>query len=327
MRSNNRYYIGIDGGGTKTEAFLCDHEGKLIAKSIAGSTNIKSRSEQEVQKEIQQIVRALTSNLVKPELEAIYVSTAGGDRVEDKERWKTWLHESLPEFSGTITVTNDAYGALASATLSMEGTVLIAGTGSIAYSISPSKPPIRAGGWGYLFGDDGSGYAIGRRALIVLSEMHDNIREKDEEFEASLLSFLSLSSFPNVITCIYEDHYPRLKIASLARCVIKLGEQRNSIALTILDEACEDLMKLVNVVHDDIGPIVLCGGLFQSQLFRETFEKKLEKSFANLDVIYPERSPAVGACICALLTNGLIITERMKKNLTSSYNKIEDSYT
>ncbi|MCA0986925.1 N-acetylglucosamine kinase [Guptibacillus algicola] len=320
------YYIGIDGGGTKTEAFLCDHDGRLIAKGVAGSTNIKSRSVEEVRKEIQQVMKALTCNLVKPEIEAIYVSTAGGDRVEDQERWKTWLLESLPEFSGMITVTNDAYGAIASGTFSLEGTVLIAGTGSIAYSISRNKPSIRAGGWGYLFGDGGSGYAIGRQALNVLTEMHDNIREKDEAFVRSMLSFLTLKNASEIITSIYEDGYPRLKIASLAKCVIMLGEQHNPIALRILDDACEALLKLVKVVHDDTKSIVLCGGLFQSELFRETFERKLEKSFAKLKVIYPELSPAVGACICALLTNSLI-TERMKKNLTSSYNKIEDSYT
>ncbi len=319
------YYIGIDGGGTKTEALLCDREGTILAKSIAGSTNIKSRSEEEVRKEVLQVITSLTYKLVQREIVAIYVSTAGGDRVEDQERWGKWLLECLPDFSGSITVTNDAYGALASGTFSMEGTVLIAGTGSIAYSINPNKAPVRVGGWGYLFGDNGSGYDIGRQALKVLGDMHDNVQKLDEEFVGNVLTYLTLKSVPEIITSIYEGDYPRLKIASLAKCVIKLGEHGNPTALCILDDACESLMKLVKVVHNETSSIVLCGGLFQSAFFRKTFERKLNESFVKQKVAYPDLSPAVGACICALLTTGLL-TERMKKNLTSSYHAIKDSY-
>ncbi|WP_270180189.1 N-acetylglucosamine kinase [Alkalihalobacillus sp. CinArs1] len=320
MRSSKTYVIGIDGGGTKTEALLCNEDGTILAKSRSGSTNIKSRSEEEVCKEIQQVIEPLTCNLVKSDVDVIYVSAAGGDRPEDQKRWKKWLLESLPEFNGTIMVTNDAYGALASGTYSMEGTVLIAGTGSIAYSITRGQPPVRAGGWGYLFGDDGSGYAIGRQALKVVSEMHDGIREKDERFIEGILSSLALNDVRDIITSIYEDTYPRLKIASLAAYVIKLGNKRNHTALFILEDACDSLRKLVEAVHD-AESIVLSGGLFQSDLFRKMFERNVQCNGLNHRLVVPDLSPASGACICAFLTKGAL-TQQMKKNLTSSYHSM-----
>ncbi|KHE66961.1 BadF/BadG/BcrA/BcrD ATPase family protein, partial [Halobacillus sp. BBL2006] len=148
MQSSNSYFIGIDGGGTKTEAFLCDQHGRMMERTLTGSTNLKSRSEKEVYDSIKSMMARFTNSLHKDNIKGIYVSTAGGDRIEDRTRWKKWIAEVFPDFSGFIVVNNDAYGALASGTFSMEGNVLIAGTGSIAYSVIFGESPQRIGGWG-----------------------------------------------------------------------------------------------------------------------------------------------------------------------------------
>ncbi|TKD70885.1 N-acetylglucosamine kinase [Pseudalkalibacillus hwajinpoensis] len=318
MQSNKKYYIGIDGGGTKTVGLLCDDDGVIVAKSTAGSTNLKSREEVDVRSAIQHVVMELTDGLQDRVLEGIFVSTAGGDREEDQVRWKKWIKETLPFFTGYIEVKNDAYGALASGTYTTEGKVLIAGTGSIAYSISGDETR-RVGGWGYLFGDDGSGYDIGRQALRMVAAMHDGTEKRDEVFVTEVLSFLQLTSASEMITAIYEDPYPRMKIASIAKVVILLAEQKNLPAMMIMNKAMEQLNELTKAIEGDDDKLVVCGGLFQSEFFRRSFAEMRNERKLMCEVCYPLLSPAAGACICALISRGRAITDQQKENLLSSH--------
>lgn len=324
MQSNKKYYIGIDGGGTKTVGLLCHEDGVILAKSTAGSTNLKSRSEHDVRSAVQKVIKELTSGLQANQLEGIFVSTAGGDREEDQMRWKKWINEALSGFRGFIVVKNDAYGALASGTFAMEGTVLIAGTGTIAYSISANETR-RVGGWGYLFGDEGSGFHIGRQALRMVASMQDGRVKRDETFIAEVLSFLDLTIAPELITAIYEDPYPRMKIASLAQVVIQLAEQKNGSATTIVNKALDHLIDLTKEIDGEDDKLVICGGLFQSDYFRRCFiELRKERKLVG-EIYYPALSPAVGACICALISENQSITKQQKDNLLSSHQKIDGS--
>ena len=309
--------MGIDGGGTKTVGLICNQDGVILSKSVAGSTNVKSRKEEEVRAAIHQVTTELMSGVKEGELCSVFVSTAGGDRVEDQLRWKKWMLEVLSGYEGGLEVRNDAYGALASGTFSMEGTVLIAGTGSIAYALDPGGSR-RAGGWGYLFGDEGSGYDIGQNALRTVAMMHDGRAIADEAFCDAVLSFLKLKRAPDMITAIYEDGYARMKIASVAEVVIALAEKQNPTALKLVQRAYEKLSELIDAIEVRSGRLVVCGGLMQSSFFRNGFLEKVRESGVS-NVSFPTLSPAVGACICALIVNGEPITEERKSNLMSSY--------
>ena len=316
MPLNKKVYMGIDGGGTKTVGLICNQDGVILSKSVAGSTNIKSRPEEEVRTAIHQVISELMSGVKEGELSGVFVSTAGGDREEDQLRWKHWLMEVLPGFTGGLEVQNDAYGAMASGTYSMEGTVLIAGTGSIAYSLDVSGSR-RVGGWGYLFGDEGSGYEIGQHALRTVAMMHDGRANVDEAFCREVLSFLTLKSAPEMITAIYEAPYARMKIASVAEVVITLAEKKNPTAMGLVQQAFQKLNELIEAIEVRSGRLVVCGGLMESPFFRKEFLEEVRKN--GINVFFPTLSPAVGACICALIRNGEPITEERKANLQSSY--------
>ncbi|MCA0991504.1 N-acetylglucosamine kinase [Guptibacillus hwajinpoensis] len=317
MPLNKKVYMGIDGGGTKTVGLICNQDGVILSKSIVGSTNVKSRPEVEVRAAIHQVTTELMSGVKERELCSVFVSTAGGDREVDQLRWKKWVLEVLPGYKGGLEVRNDAYGALASGTFSMEGTVVIAGTGSIAYALDPDGSR-RAGGWGYLFGDEGSGYDIGQHALRTVAMMHDGRLIVDKAFCDELLSFLKLTSVTEMITAIYEDPYARMKIASVAEVVIALAEKRNPTALGLVQHAYQKLSELINAIEVRSGRLVVCGGLMQSSFFQDGLVKEVRKSGIS-NVFFPTLSPAVGACICALIVNGQPITEERKSNLMSSY--------
>ncbi|PFG14927.1 N-acetylglucosamine kinase [Bacillus sp. es.036] len=317
MPLNKKVYMGIDGGGTKTVGLICNQDGVILSKSIVGSTNVKSRPEVEVRAAIHQVTTELMSGVKEGELCSVFVSTAGGDREEDQLRWKKWVLEVLSGYEGVLEVRNDAYGALASGTFSMEGTVLIAGTGSIAYALDRVDSR-RVGGWGYLFGDEGSGYDIGQHALRTVAMMHDGRAIIDKAFCDGLLSFLKLTSAPDMITAIYEDPYARMKIASVAEVVIDLAEKQNPTALGLIQHAYRKLSELIDAIEVRSGRLVICGGLMESSFFRDGFLEEVRKLGVN-NVFFPTLSPAVGACICALIVNGEPITKERKANLLSSY--------
>ncbi|KHE67321.1 N-acetylglucosamine kinase, partial [Halobacillus sp. BBL2006] len=177
----------------------------------------------------------------------------------------------------------------------------------------------RIGGWGYLIGDEGSGYDIGREALNLLTTMHDGRQPKDDRFVEGILSHLNLAEIPEIITAIYEAPYPRLKIASLSKQVVWLAEQRNINARVILTNALNHLIDLVKELEKRHHSLVLSGGLFQSAFFRDSFYELLNQKNLKQNVCYPEISPAAGACVCALITAGIPITEELKEEIKSSY--------
>ena len=121
-----------------------------------------------------------------------------------------------------------------------------------------------------------------------------------------------------MITAIYEDPYARMKIASVAEVVIGLAEKQNPTALGLVQHAYRKLSELIDAIEVRSGRLVVCGGLMQSPFFRDGFLKEVRKMGVS-NVSFPTLSPAVGACICALIVNGDSITEERKSNLMSSY--------
>lgn len=226
-------------------------------------------------------------------------------------------------------VNNDAVGALAGGTFTTNGMVLIAGTGSIAYSMREDMPrPMRVGGWGYLFGDEGSGFAIGSNALKVIACKHDRGEGERDLLTDHILKKLELTSPEQLITCIYEDHYPRKIIASLAKHVIYLAEQGEAAATKIIQQALASLVGLViTILRSDEKskqlPLVISGGLFQSIYFKRQFEKNLRREGVTQQIIAPDFPPVVGSYICALLHVGLVITDEMKSDITDSWREVD----
>jgi N-acetylglucosamine kinase-like BadF-type ATPase len=323
---NNELYIGFDGGGTKTVCVVGDSTGNILASAIGGSTNLKSRPPEKVKEVITDLIKQLkqSDDIRLNQVKGVFVSTAGGDREEDRIRWKQWLFDSGLKPDHLI-VDNDAIGSLAAGTRTTSGIVLISGTGSIAYAVRAGLvKPIRVGGWGYLFGDEGSGFDIGSQALTMIMRAHDGRDTEKPLFTEYILGQFGLTCAEQLITFIYEDPYPRQLIASIARHVITLAEQGEQNSKIIIQNAVNSLVELVNsIIKNDAAsktsPIVLSGGLFQSAYFKEIFVYTMKKNGINANLILPKYPPVVGAYICALLQTGEKITDEIEQNIDQSW--------
>lgn len=324
MPLNRDLFIGFDGGGTKTQCIIGDSNGTIIASAEGASTNLKSRPQEKVREMIHSLLEKilLLANAEPHQITGVFVSTAGGDRKEDQERWKQWILEYglNPD---QLEVANDAVGALTAGTKSKNGIVLIAGTGSIAYSVRETNvKPIRVGGWGYLLGDEGSGYDIGNQALRMIIRAYDGRDYEKEKLTQHILDQLGLVSPKQLITYIYENQYPRKLIASVAKHVISLAEQGEPNAKAIIQQAIEQLVELVLSIlriDKDSNSLVISGGLFHSTYFKAVFENTMRIKGLNLPIISPKYPPVVGSYISALLQKGKTITDEVERNIDNSW--------
>ena len=162
------HVLGIDAGGTKTVCHLADESGTLIAEARGPGANLQAAGELQVEKVLHDVMaEAVGSRDVVPA--AICLGIAGVDRPEDSVI-VAGIMRRIGAHARTLVV-NDALVALEAGAPGRPGVVIISGTGSIAYGRNANNEGARAGGWGHVLGDEGSGYWIGRAALrAVLRE-------------------------------------------------------------------------------------------------------------------------------------------------------------
>jgi N-acetylglucosamine kinase-like BadF-type ATPase len=321
-------FVGFDGGGSKTICIIGDSKGNIIASATGASTNLKSRPPEKVKEIIQELLIAILKfvHSQQDRIKGVFVSTAGGDREEDQLRWRKWILE-FGLNPDQLIVTNDAVAALTAGTKEKNGIVLIAGTGSILYYVNEKyRKPVRIGGWGYLIGDEGSGYDIGNQALRKIIRSYDGRDQNRDVLTCYILKKLGLETPEQLITFIYEDPYPRKLIASVAKYVINLAEQDEPNAQLIIFQAVDQLTQFVVTAINDheeskTYPLVVSGGLFHSTYFKGVFDRILREKGCKQPIILPKYPPVVGSYMSALLQSGEIITSEIEQNINKSWER------
>ena len=210
-----KYILGVDGGGTKTLALLANVEGKVLARGLSGPSNYNAVGFEGACSALEKAMHAARSDY-PGEIAALCLGLSGAGRKEEIERFQDWAVHKFPETR--VQVVSDAEVLLMTGAPSGPALALICGTGSIVYGRTVTGELIRAGGWGYLFGDEGSGYAIGISALRAVMQAYDGRGPK------TLLSELVLERFAlhtptELVRTLYGEQSPRLTVASLTDLV------------------------------------------------------------------------------------------------------------
>src|SRR5215204_89986 len=180
------HVLGIDAGGTKTVCQLADENGEVLAEARRGGANLQAAGELEVEKVLHDVMEEAIGELdVRPA--AICLGIAGVDRPDDARVMREIMKRI--GYKARVLIVNDALVALEAGAPSLPGIVLVAGTGSIAYGRNEHNQSARAGGWGYVLGDEGSGFWIGRAALRAV------LRQADRRGPATQLTQMLLDHF------------------------------------------------------------------------------------------------------------------------------------
>ena len=295
--SNDSYYLGVDGGGSKTLAVIVDAQGRERGRGHAGSANHTGVGLEQALQNISAAVQQAASDVpCSLPLASAWLGLAGIDRPADA----TLLGSHLRELAALVLMTNDAE-LLLSALGKQAGIVLIVGTGSIALARDQEGNVSRVGGWGHILGDEGSGYDIGRRGLQAA------VRAADGRGQATLLLDLILQHWQlrtaeDLIDAVYTVDN-KAKIAQTAIYVIHAARQGDAVALEIVEQAADELALLVQTVSPSLSqlPIALGGGLLLHDGFlREHILHRIQQKQDIGPVIRVEH-PAFSAA-CAAIT-------------------------
>ena len=293
--------LGIDAGGTKTVCQLADEQANILAESRGGGANLQASGELEVEKVLHQVIdRALVNASARPA--TICLGMAGVDRPRDADVVRGILlrigHRAQPY------VVNDALIALEAGVPGGAGVVIVAGTGSIAYGRDAQGRAARAGGWGYVLGDEGSGYWLGRHALRAVVRAADG-RGRTTALTARVLAHFHVDRPQDLVWEIYGSGLKPTAIASLAVEVGAAAMEGDTLAEDIINAGAVELAGAAASVARRLSlercPVVLAGGILRGVApLRKRVLSNLSRALPDAEARVLEVEPALGAVRLAL---------------------------
>lgn len=295
---------GIDGGGSKTALVVVDEQGREVGRRQIGSSNYRAWTAQGLapQEAANQVAAHMVTALLEltkaanGRLVSVTAGLSGVDIPQDVRLLCQALERASAErgLATDWTVINDVELLLYALPGSNgTGLAVVAGTGSIACGRDTHNKSVRAGGWGFLFGDEGSGYAIGRAALQAIAQAAD-FRGPATKLVERVLSEWKLQTPEDLITAVYEGESARNpKIARLAEVVLATAAEGDEVALEITRQAAWELARAVIAVYRQLNfeatnpPALALGGslLVKNEFLRREVLSYLEKELPIKEIV------------------------------------------
>jgi glucosamine kinase len=309
--AKKQFVIGIDGGATKTAAMLSDLSGNVLAEETGGPSNPQVVGFEKVGEVIVGLVGELAgrSGGKTNDVISLIAGLAGAGRDGDKEQVKAAIASEARKrkfVMGHVGIETDGRIALEGAFKGKPGIIIIAGTGSFALAKDHKGATHRAGGWGRILGDEGSGYTIGRDGLNAVTKHLDG-RGKRTLLTELIDSRYGLSNHEKIIGAIYRSNFD---VATIAPLVIEAAEAKDAECQRILNKATFELFEhvrvLVNRIEESKGarakiPVAFIGSLISNEnVYRKILTQKITFSMPQVSVIVPEASPTYGAVLLSI---------------------------
>ena len=299
------YYLGVDGGASKTAALVTDETGRPLGDGVAGPSNHLRVGIETAARNIERAVNKalVTADVASREIVWTYCGIAGADHPAHRQEVVDSLSVFFPR--GNFTVDNDARIALTGAIGFGAGVVVIAGTGSVAVGRNNAGEEARASGWGPIVGDEGSGYAIARGGLAAILRAFDG-RGPDTAMTELLLREYDMapSDLPRFV---YAQTTHADDIARLGKLVIAAAANGDAVAAEIVAHAGGELAKAVLAVAQRLGltsgdfPVAYVGGAFKAG---ETLIAPMRSAILALAprarIVPPTHTPVEGAAQMAM---------------------------
>jgi glucosamine kinase len=289
-----RVAVGVDAGGTKTAAALSIDGEPSAVRYGAGASPTALGVERSA---------AVINGLIEQTLDgamphAIFIGVAGGSRADVARGIRDAV---AARFGGAVVIVQeDASIALRAAVPQGDGAVLIAGTGSIAYA-ERGGAAFRCGGYGYLLGDEGSGFAIGRLAIEHLLHAYDG-RVSMDRFADEIAAAVGARTAGDVLAAVYGSERPPAAIADAAAIVVQLADAGDRAAAKIVQRAAADLASLLQGVvrkaglADSQAPIVFAGSLLANNtMLTFLLETRLLNDLPSMPIRKSAGEPYLGA--------------------------------
>jgi N-acetylglucosamine kinase-like BadF-type ATPase len=302
-----RVVIGIDGGGTKTRALLVGFDGTVLADLTGGASNVRKKGVAEAAEVFFDLVVKVAAKAGAPHdsIAHLVIGAAGAGRPSTRSELTAAI-AALGQKNkfplSQVTVETDARIALEAAFPGKPVIALIAGTGSIALYRVDDGQIHRAGGWGSIIGDEGSGYAIARDGCAAVMRQHDGRAEK------TLLTEMALAHFgiAEIEDLIPRLHTEKAELAPFAEKVFEAVKERDRVARNIILKNASELVEHVRILllaHPPKNKLPVCpmGGLLENENeYSKLVREKLAGSLPQIVIQKPKFPAAFGAAIIGL---------------------------
>lgn len=311
------YALGIDGGGSRTRALLCDTLGQIIGQGLSRGTNPRTSTTGELKAHLQEAIEQATRSIDSSKILAAHFGLAGAGDAGTRAKVQAITKELLCEET-TRTIGNDLEIALVGGLGSKTGIVLVAGTGSACYGRTCDGRSAKCGDWGDLVDDMGSGSWIGLRALQVCVRQTDG-RLPKSHLKQAVMDFLKIEHMDAFKTRIHDTGLSRSERAQLAPIILDLASTGDEISLAIVAEGVSALSSCVFITSRQLDikspTVLLAGGLLQHTYFSNSLEAALNTRIPNAIITQPIFSPTAGAVLMALEAASCEISEDILENL------------
>lgn len=310
-----RYVLGIDGGGTKTQALIADEEGHVRGWGKGGPSNYDDVGTERAKIGIAEAVQIARQRASLPDapFASVFLGMAGV--VSEKDR--AAIHSIAQDLSlaadENIDIDHDCRIALAGGLSGRPGIVLIAGTGSSCYGRNSSEESWISGGWGHLISDEGSSYWLGIQAMRSAAasadgRMHSILKQLVQDH-------FRLKEMRDLMHRMYVIGMSRAEVASLAPLVIQAAQQGDEVALDLLRQGASDLAQIVSAVADKLHysggrcELALVGGLFNAgDVVLSPLHVAIQNRLPDCRILFAELPPASGAALLALKSLGISLS-------------------
>lgn len=294
--------LGIDGGGTQTRALLAGIDGEIIGSGIGGPSNYQAVGLEVAREGIAQAVRGAWQNagIGERPADAAFLGLAGVTSAADRGTMERVAREL--NLAQRIGIDHDIRTALAGGIPGRAGIALIAGTGSAAYGRTADGRSWRAGGWGHVLDDAGSGYWLGVQGLSAVTRHLDG-REGPTMLSEILLGHLGVTDPDTILHLMGTNGLSRTEIAALAPLMLAAADH-DSVALRIVNEGARQLALMAWAVAGKLAlaapEVMMTGGLMNHASYRELVVNALAARLTAARVAIPLLPPAAGAALLAM---------------------------
>ena len=304
-------YLGVDGGGSKTAFVLIDESGRIDARAHTATSYYFAEGFDVVERVLREGIGAIctTASIEPSDIDAAFFGIPGyGESSADIERLDAVPRPILGH--DRYRCGNDMVCGWAGSLAGEDGINVISGTGSMTYG-ERAGVGTRVGGWGELFGDEGSAYWVGTKGLNVFSRMSDGRLPKGPLYEL-MRQRLQINSDLDVVSLVIEQWSGnRSAIADLAKTVCAAAAAEDIRAERILRYGADELCALVETTRVLIGfgedepvPVSYSGGMFSDDHYLCLFRDALDKMLIKYDLRRPVLDPALGAAVYAAKQSG-----------------------
>ena len=299
-----RYYLGIDGGGSKTTAALCDEHGAVLASFVGKGVNYHAIGMEAARRNLGEIMENLFRQAGAVPLQSVFIGhSALSDRASPAQV-AAFCTGIVPCVN--ITMDSDVFIGLAAMETEGSAALVISGTGSMAAGRTADGAILHTGGWGYLLGDEGSGFRMALDALRAAVRGAEGSGEKTLLTEA-LFSHFHIKDLDAVIARFYDPAPARSEIAAFAPTLFACANAGDAAALLIIKKHAALLADTAAALLRQLPagtPLGLWGGVFEhASLFRDLFAGNLLCRFPQTKAALLKKPPVCGALALAMREN------------------------